>query len=230
MERQIGEHETKFIFDNRHARKLIFWLRDRCVPDPLYPVGMVSSIYFDTRDWSFLGEKINSDYLKTKIRLRWYSDPVNGNPLPKNFLEAKFKTGSARRKIRIETGIDSKWIAETSLTDTAFLHIPGLLLPHGVLCSCTLHPGLQINYSRFRFIDPMTGARLCVDHDIHVSRCNPTMLKTLRVHPLRQAVFEFKEKSGILSDWLHQITAFGGRRGAFSKFSACYQQTANIQF
>ena len=230
MERQIGEHESKYVFDNCHARKLISWLQDRCILDPVFPIGKVSSIYYDTRDWALLGEKINSDYLKTKIRLRWYSDPESGIPFSKNFLEAKFKTGSARRKIRIETGLESTWITTTCLADAAFIKILQLLLPHGVLVSGTLHPGLQINYNRFRFIDPLTGARVCVDYDIHVSRCNPIMLKPLRAHFLKQAVFEFKEKSGVLPDWLHQIAAFGGRKGAFSKFSSCYQQVTNINF
>ncbi|MDP3479829.1 MAG: VTC domain-containing protein [Desulfoprunum sp.] len=230
MEQQIGEQELKFVFDNCLARKLVFWLQNRCILDPEYPEGIISSIYYDTRDWSFLGEKINSDYLKTKIRLRWYSDRVTGTLLPKNFLEAKFKTGSARQKIRVETGIDSQWIAGTSLTDPAFLHVPELLLPYGILFAGTLYPALQINYTRLRFVDPITGSRLCVDSDIHVSRCNRTMVKTLRSHPLKQAVFEFKGKSGVLPDWLHQLMAFGCRRGSFSKFSACYQHVTNIQF
>lgn len=230
MEQQIGEHESKYVFDNCRALKLIAWLRDRCVPDPQYPVGRISSIYYDTRDWSLLGEKINSDYLKTKIRLRWYSDPVTGVLLPKNFLEAKFKTGSARRKIRIETDLESRWLAETSLADPDFLAIPRLLLPHGLTFPGTLIPVLQISYIRFRFVDPLTGARLGVDYDIHVPRCNQNMLRSHRVQPLKQAVFEFKEKTGLLSNWLHQITAFDCRKAAFSKFSACYQQVANVQF
>jgi hypothetical protein len=230
MEQQIGEHETKFVIANRLTHKLVSWLRDRCILDPEYPVGKISSIYFDTRDWALLREKINSDYLKTKVRLRWYSDATTGKPWPKSYIEVKLKVGSSRQKIRILSDLDAQWVAQASLADAAFLHIPRFLRQQGVVLPGALYPALQVDYTRIRFVDPLSGARLCVDYNIHAARCHLAMLNRLRTYPLENAVFELKEKAGLLPDWLHQVAAFGCRRGAFSKFSACYQQATSTQF
>ena len=75
-----GDHEIKLVLPNRAARSLVRWLRSRCWPDPLYPAATVSSIYYDTPDWRLLREKVNSDFLKTKVRLRWYSDIDGAEP------------------------------------------------------------------------------------------------------------------------------------------------------
>ena len=39
-----------------------------CVPERAYPPALVCTTYFDTPGLSLLGEKIDSDYLKTKVR------------------------------------------------------------------------------------------------------------------------------------------------------------------
>jgi hypothetical protein len=69
---------------------------------PFFP-ETVSSIYFDTWGWKSLSEKINSDYLKTKIRFRWYSDIAYQLHYAPSFAEAKFRIGTKRKKIRIQT-------------------------------------------------------------------------------------------------------------------------------
>lgn len=223
MEKRIGEHETKYVFPHHQAGKLVSWLKDRCVADPEYAEGMVSSIYFDSGDWRMLHEKINSDYLKTKIRLRWYSDHVSGRPLPANFLEVKYKVGSSRQKVRLASGLETEWITATPLSDRGFLVVLRQLQQHGVRPQGVVYPALQIDYTRFRFVDPLSGARLCIDGDIRVARCNPDMLGRMRPYPLKTAVFELKERTGRLPAWLQQLTAFGCRRAAFSKYGACWQ-------
>ena len=65
--------ELKYVNSNTKSHILISWLEKSCIPDPEFPVGTVSSIYYDTWDKKYLGEKINSYYLKTKVRVRWYS-------------------------------------------------------------------------------------------------------------------------------------------------------------
>ena len=64
--------ELKFTIDGRNVTAVRRWLSSICRPDPLFPRGVVNSIYFDTPELHHLREKINSDYLKTKVRLRWY--------------------------------------------------------------------------------------------------------------------------------------------------------------
>ena len=230
VEQRIGEHETKYVFPCHQASKLAAWLKGRCRPDPEYAEGRISSIYFDTHDWFLLREKLNSDYLKTKIRIRWYIDPATGRHLPANFLEVKCKIGSSRKKMRVDSGFETAWIDAAPLSDQAFLGVSLQLQRLGVKLRGSLRPTLRIEYTRRRFIDPLTGVRLCVDYDIRAVACNPRMLGSTRPYPLRSGVFELKGRNGQLPDWLHQLTAFGCRRAAFSKYSACWQQVTNQPF
>lgn len=43
-----SEHEIKFVLKNSSAHYIIQWLQTRCLPDPEFPAGIVSSIYYDT--------------------------------------------------------------------------------------------------------------------------------------------------------------------------------------
>ena len=63
------EHELKFTVPVSSTAAVLAWLRGACTPDPKFPCGRVSSIYYDTPDLRSLREKLNSDYLKTKVRL-----------------------------------------------------------------------------------------------------------------------------------------------------------------
>ena len=57
------------------------------------------TVYYDTPRLALLGEKIGSDFLKTKVRVRWYAGR-DGRPGDALFAEAKFRVGSQRRKVR----------------------------------------------------------------------------------------------------------------------------------
>lgn len=219
---QIGEHETKFVLSNRRTASMNGWLSKRCEVDPAFPRGIVSSIYFDTADWKFLGEKLNSDHLKTKVRLRWYGNPETADIYPDSFLECKYKIGSARKKFRVKTGVDAGVLQKMRLENLELMKIPAMTHNFGVLLPLPLFPVFQINYIRHRYVDPFTGARLAMDSDIHVSRVNHRMVQGGNRTCLPDAVFEVKMASPSLPDWLHQMTAFGCRKNSFSKYLNCY--------
>ncbi len=225
---QIGEHESKFVLPNLRAEQLRSWLSRKCQSDPDYAEGHISSIYFDTSDFRLLNEKLASDYLKTKIRLRWYSSLAKDVTFPTVFLEIKNKIGSARQKKRLALTVASKWIVSHDLEDPAYLAFNHEIARQGCSIAQSLHPVLQISYRRSRYIDPLSGARLSLDCDIHVARINRRMVNDFRPWLLPVAVFECKEKTGILPDWLHQVNAFGGRKAAFSKYSECYAHIQQI--
>lgn len=228
---QIGEHETKFVLPNCRATSAWSWLSKRCIPDPDYSEGIVSSIYFDSSRFDFLLEKLNSTYLKTKVRLRWYSSVFDRKNYPSVFLEVKNKVGSARLKKRIPMDFDSSEVLSYSLGHPFFYQINRLLNENEFVLNKTVYPAFQINYRRSRFIDPMSGARLSIDRDIHASRVNRKMVK--KTHPvvLNDAVFEFKDTTGNLPDWFSQLIAIGEcRKGAFSKYSVCYAQLLQTYF
>jgi hypothetical protein len=218
------EHETKFVFNNSSSHIIVQWLERRCLRDPKFPQGIVSSLYYDTKDWRFLRDKINSDFLKTKVRVRWYADMDTGDPKGFSFLETKNKIGRRRFKFRTNTGIPASWFSEVDLSNGKLLDIPHLLKSHGIVIHGTLFPAFQINYKRKRFIDPVTGLRLCVDYDINTPRVNGFLLPRSNPFMLRNAVFEMKGRISELPEVLHQLTALGCRKRSFSKYISCYHK------
>lgn len=217
-----SEHESKFVFNDSSAHIMIRWLRCRCRPDRRFEAGIVSSIYYDTHQWRFLREKINSDYLKTKVRLRWYADIDSGEPEDESYIEAKYKTGSRRAKVRLQTGISGKWLSGVGLDNQKLLKVPLLLRNSGVIIREHLFPAFKITYKRRRFIEPVTGARLSIDYDICAPAVNRRMLSRQNQLPLPMAVFELKGAITELPDVLKQLTALGCRKESFSKYSVCY--------
>ncbi|MDY6968856.1 MAG: VTC domain-containing protein [Spirochaetota bacterium] len=223
-------HELKFVINNNKSHQVIEWLKSICKPDNEYSSGCVSSIYYDTRNWSFLGEKINSDYLKTKVRVRWYSDIDYKDHSENSFAEAKFKIGSRRDKIRIKTPFPGEWLCHTQLENQNLIEIPKTLRSIGFVPDQTLYPVFQISYKRMRFIDPFTNSRVCFDYDISAPRVNWFMLPKHNPFILQSAVFEIKGKNSELPFNLHPLTDFGCRKMSFSKFSACYQKIKGVPF
>ncbi len=228
QDHQGYSHELKFVFNRQYASMLIEWLRLRCQRDALFESGIISSIYFDTMDWQFLDEKINSDFLKTKVRIRWYENINGGQQGRHAFVEAKYKIGAKRRKVRLQTAVSGKWLSEVDLGDTVLMNIPQILWEAGVQVPSSLFPAIQISYKRFRFTDPVTRCRLCVDYDIHAPRANWRLLPKICPIELDQGVFELKGDITELPAALNQLTAFGCRKDSFSKYSSCYLKLSNM--
>jgi hypothetical protein len=93
-----GERELKFTMPAARAHLARRRLETLCRRDPEFPSAIVWTIYYDTPALVSLGEKLNSDYLKRKIRVRWYSDLQRRVTGPA-FIEAK----AARRQPAIES-------------------------------------------------------------------------------------------------------------------------------
>lgn len=221
---QIGEHETKFIFPNFRSNIVRQYLSKQCSPDPLHAEGIISSIYFDTRDEMMLGEKQNSDFSKIKIRLRWYSSTMTNRQGDALFLEVKRKVGSARQKKRFLMPNKSDWASSQSLCDPGYFCINSLLASKGIHLNQPVFPILQINYRRSRYNDPLSAARLSLDSDINVSRINTQMLGELDQRRLQYAVFEHKCSNSALPDWLHMVnTIADSRKSSFSKYGMCIE-------
>lgn len=229
-EKILPVHEHKYVTSNIMSTQVIGWLQRACLKDHEFPEGMVSSVYYDTGEWHFLGEKINSDYLKTKVRVRWYSDINNEKHSDNSFIEAKFKIGGRREKLRAKTHYSGNNLLSISLSDPEFLKIPPLLYPEGFVSKQTLYPVYQISYKRQRFIEPVTGTRICFDYDISTPRVNPLMVVKFNHFMLQKAVFEIKGHLTELPAHLRPLTYFGLKRSSFSKYSMCYLQIFRTRF
>ena len=99
LPRPDGERELKFVLPDGRVDLARRWLDRICSRDPEFPAAVVWTIYYDTPRLASLGEKINSDYLKQKIRVRWYSD-LDGRAAGPAFVEAKLRVGNRRFKVR----------------------------------------------------------------------------------------------------------------------------------
>lgn len=218
----VPERELKFVFSNARAGQVVRWLEHACPDDPRFAAGIVSSVYFDSRRWDSLGEKINSDFIKTKIRLRWYADSKTGQPFDKVFLEVKRREGATRRKSRFPAPFSGAWLEQTALTHPRLLEVDGLLRIHGLHPGAWVEPAFRITYRRRRFVEPRSGVRVSVDWDIRVPSVNGGRLWHPRPYALPEAVLEVKGAVDELPDALRPLLDFGLRRRSFSKYVACY--------
>lgn len=212
----------KFVFNLPEATRLVAWLSGRCRPDPDFPEGIVSSIYYDSMDWVLLREKLNSDYVKTKIRVRWYGDLETGETGEASFLEVKTKEGGLSGKTRIRTQWPGSWLETVPLNDSALLSVRPHLRSCGVSHPDTVVPAFVVRYNRVRFVEPVTGARLCIDWNIGAPRVNPQLLPGFHAFVLPFGVFEVKGGIDDLPPILHTMTVMGCRKQAVSKYLACY--------
>jgi len=224
----ISDHETKYVLDAGSAPRVIEWLKLRCRPDPSHPCETISSIYYDTPDWRFLREKVNSDFLKTKVRLRWYSDVNDRDPSEVSFAEAKFRSGSLRRKIRVKTEYTGEWIVGVSLADPLLLSVRHLLGTEGFPSMGLLLPVFQVSYVRDRLLDPLSGMTVCVDSRIRAPRVNPQMVPRANPFSLRKAVVELKGDGQDLPTLLRSLCSLGCRRSSFSKYMSCYSKIMDL--
>jgi len=219
------DRELKLIFSRKRTRRIVERAEHYLRPDPVFPRAVVRSLYFDTPRWHSVEEKLNSDYLKSKFRLRWYQatgsvvrdeDPV--------FAEAKFRIGNTRHKYRVRAPFSPVWLEQSDFNDCRFDEFTRLLRERGIDPGHRLLPAFIIQYDRRRYVDPLSGVRLCVDADIAVARTNPMMLPVSANARLETAVVEVKGGHDRLPVHLQFLTDLGCRKNSFSKYAACFQK------
>lgn len=221
---RFTENEIKYTIQNAKSRQVVQWLTYKCNRVREFSKQTVSSIYYDTWGWKSLNEKINGDYLKKKVRLRWYSDLAYRRHDPSSFAEAKFRIGTKRHKVRVPTPHHGEWITNTALSHPTFLEIPALLTANGVMLGNRYFPVYQISYKRVRFQEPLTKTTVCFDYDICASRTNALMLPHSRPFVLPTAVLEIKGALDEMPALLKPLVEMGCKKESFSKYYACYEQ------
>jgi hypothetical protein len=218
------QRELKYVFPNLRAGWLREWLGVRCRPDGEFAAGRISSIYFDTWSESLLDEKVNSDYQKTKVRLRWYGDWATGAPGGAVFLEVKQRFGSTRRKHRQRLAWAAADLEGLALEDARLLEVNRMVGEAGFRFEGPLRPAICLAYRRSRYLEAATGTRICLDHDICPVRIHAGLGGVVRGQPLAEGVFEVKGVVERLPETLAPLIALGCRRESFSKFQRCMDQ------
>jgi hypothetical protein len=209
-------HEIKYVMPAASAGPAEAWLKATCRPERAHPPAWVCSVYFDTPGSALLDEKINSDYLKTKVRVRWY-EPLAGPTAGPAFLEIKQRAGTTREKHRFALATPAAQAAGWPLHDPRWLV---LIAPAAARIGGPLAPVLRMRYVRSRFFDGLSDTRVALDRDLAVTAAHPALRPRPLPAGLRWAVVEWKGPSPELSSSLRGLTRFGARRQSFSKYLA----------
>ncbi|MGD8328523.1 MAG: VTC domain-containing protein [Acidobacteriota bacterium] len=216
------EHEIKLVTPAARAATVSAWLAGRCPPDPKYPTGLVTSIYYDNRDAELLRAKINSDFIKYKVRARWYGDPRSGAVLEPAFIELKRKVGGRRFKTRLPLDVPAAQIAAARPSTLLLRRLLAGLREQGHWAGADLQPFLRIGFRRHRFIEPTTGSRISVDFDIRGCSVNPALLPQSNPAALAHAVIEVKGPAAELPRRLAWLRDMGCQPDSFSKYARCF--------
>lgn len=213
--------EQKFLFQSAAKEMLLDWLQFRLVRDPKHYHGPIVSLYYDTPALRFYGEVCNGDYLKTKVRLRWYQTAFPPEQrLVDCFLEIKQKFGVRRYKRRQKMTLEPACLTGDLFSHTAIRAVPESMPPLILLARGLLVPLLIVEYERFRFIDPRSGSRIALDIGITCSRANPAYLRGTAPVKLNAGVVEVKGALDALPDCLRPMQRHLRKR-SFSKYARC---------
>lgn len=216
--------EQKFVFVNPQKDMILEWVEHACARDGKYYIGVVSSLYFDTPGLEHYLEKRNSDYVKSKIRLRWYEDVERAGEAfdVTCFVEMKRKHGVSRQKERSEILIDSHRLRDNPFDDEKILEIPNRVFDLDYIPPGILVPMLLIQYDRHRYVDPESGSRIAVDTNIRCTRTNAAYVPGVPPVHLEAGVLEVKGPDTGLPRVLKPMAARLTIE-AFSKYARCWE-------
>jgi hypothetical protein len=202
-----ARYELKYVGPAAAAGALEALLRAHCPPEGAHAENVVHSVYFDTARLAAYGEKADGEYVKTKLRLRWY-EPHAGFA----WLEIKAKRGSlgAKQRKRIPFAPPGPDADAEVFARIAREHL-------GV----ALQPSVWLAYRRLRRATPDARARVALDRDIRVVWAGPALARRERPGPLPVFVLEQKGDALEPSPWLAGLIGRFARRAAFSKYTAC---------
>ena len=222
---QSQAHELKFLFPSHRLAVILQWLHHLCQPDPQFPRNRIATIYYDTLDRQFIGEKRNSEYQKTKVRVRWYNTVDQTDPSAGTWLEIKQKIGSQRHKLRFRLPYSQATLTPLPLEHPLVrVEIPQQLPINGIAVTTAILPMFLLQYERHRFIEPLQRVQVCVDGHLSVLKVNRQLFPARPPAPNPVAVLEIKGDVTGLSDLLHQLLNLGCVKTSFSKYEVCYQQ------
>jgi hypothetical protein len=215
--------EQKFLFTPYHLAFVREHLARVLRPDPSYDEGQITSIYYDTPNLDFYWEKRASEYLKTKVRLRWYGRIAPSEEEQNCFLEVKTKVGGTRQKIRYDMSLPKNALLSYDLSAPALRAATAVLLQHDDVLPQPLLPMIVVQYHRQRYVDPLTHARIALDTNIWCPAVNQLFIPGLPPVPVEGCVLEVKGSERDLQSWMGPIKRYV-QRDAFSKYASCLER------
>jgi len=198
-------------------------LRHVCLPAREYPSEQVNSLYFDTVDLDQHERSSSGDYLKDKVRIRWYGEDGHLAGMQNVFLELKRRRGFAGTKQRVRFQVPAENLGPSALA-RGILPVPVLmerLAKLGYFPSGLLLPVARISYWRYRFEDILTEQRVALDCRIRSTMVMPEPGNGEHGLELPGAVLEIKGRSMELPPALRGARLLHTDWTRFSKYSAC---------
>ena len=214
--------ETKYILPLWRVSALTTWLGAHTAPDAQYAHGHVRTLYFDTANRQLLAEKVDGDFCKTKIRLRWYASSVDAPALGSAWVEVKQKVGLRRSKQRIEVRSWARKVDEVSPDRLDVDRVIRLVREQGIMLPASTGPTLALSYLRDRWVEPQTGTRIALDYAIQPTWVLGRGSVAPHIFELGVGVLEFKGSDREVPLRLRGITRFGAYKTSFCKYSECY--------
>ena len=137
------------------------------------------------------------------------------------FLEVKCRIGARREKARIDFPMTGVELAPR-LFDLEVSRLAQELFPQlGYILPAGMFPAFEVRYHRYRFVDPRSGARLCVDSEITAPHVHPSRPATGFQRRLPAVVVEIKDKHAEIPFHLGRLTDLCLRKCSFSKYATC---------
>jgi hypothetical protein len=221
-------HESKYVLAAARQEAALAWLDHHCAADAVFRHNLIFSLYYDTPDLTLFGRKQDSDYLKWKVRVRWYAAADTPEFSAAAFLEVKSKEGALSRKVRVKLAIRGVELDRDPFSLGSGLPLTDLLEDQPWPRGRPLVPVCVIRYRRHRYVEMASGHRVALDTDIVADRVNPGMPLHPMLRPLDQAVVELKGPGAqaLPPALLGLQAATGMRKDAFSKYGQCVTQIA----
>jgi hypothetical protein len=215
--------EQKYNFAIPARDTLVEWLAYALEPDPVHADGAIHSLYFDTPDLAMYRQKRNSEYLKFKVRLRWYGDepPDDGSSFPA-YIEVKRKIGSVRRKQRTAVTIPRAAVLEGRFDDPAIAGLASLSLENEYPSHSLLMPLAHICYRRRRYVDALCDLRIALDWAIGCLWFNQEIAPLEAPIWLPAGVLEVKGRTRHLPASLEPVASLL-HKNSFSKYAQCLE-------
>ncbi|MGB7933478.1 MAG: VTC domain-containing protein [Gammaproteobacteria bacterium] len=217
-------YETKYTFIAQQKQMIKDWVEYCCVPDQQFESGTISSVYYDAPTLNLYKEKRNGDYIKSKLRLRWYCDleTIDPDTDVNCYLELKRKYGTTRQKERLCLTLAAKFLAFDLFNNEVITDLPSRADELMYLPTRALKPMALIQYHRSRYIDPQSGSRFAIDTGIRCTQVNSDYISVLPPVYLGVGVLEVKGKQTELPASLKPISAYLTKE-AFSKYGQCLE-------
>jgi hypothetical protein len=214
----LPRHEVKFVGPSRQVSFVAASLEALCAPDDEFPENVVHSVYFDSADLASYTEKANGDYLKTKVRLRWYAAPGPRDPKAGGdwtaWLEVKTRTGSLgskrRKLLRLPGPSPLEGLDPEALGAIVREHL-----------GSARRPTCWMSYSRTRLWGPDGVTRLSIDRDLRVD----WVARWLPAHWFGATppvfVVEVKGDTAAVHPALSTLIVRHAQKRALSKYALC---------